>query len=300
MLKKLSPHTRAVLQALLVTFLWSTSWVLIKLGLQDIPALTFAGLRYILAFVCLLPFALRSRQLASLSKLSTGGWLRLVALGLLFYAVTQGAQFVSLFYLPAMTTSLLLSFSSILVALLGIVFLKEVPTLLQWGGVMIYLLGVGFYFYPALMPTGETIGLIVAYIGVLANAFSSLLGRHINRNGELTPLAVTVVSMGIGAIVLLVGGAAVQGMPHLTLRSWGIILWLAVVNSAFAYVLWNHTLRALSAMESSIINNTMTFQIALLAWAFLSERMTWREIVGMILAVSGTLVTQVFARRVQR
>ena len=35
----------AVLHALLVTFLWSTSWVLIKLGLQNIPALTFAGLR---------------------------------------------------------------------------------------------------------------------------------------------------------------------------------------------------------------------------------------------------------------
>lgn len=47
-----SPHTRAVLQALLVTFLWSTSWVLIKIGLADIPALTFAGLRYVLAFWC--------------------------------------------------------------------------------------------------------------------------------------------------------------------------------------------------------------------------------------------------------
>jgi drug/metabolite transporter (DMT)-like permease len=52
-------HQQAVLQALLVTFLWSTSWVLIKIGLQDIPALTFAGLRYSLAFVCLLPFAFR-------------------------------------------------------------------------------------------------------------------------------------------------------------------------------------------------------------------------------------------------
>ena len=42
-------HRNALLQALFVTFLWSTSWVLIKLGLRDIPALTFAGLRYGLA-----------------------------------------------------------------------------------------------------------------------------------------------------------------------------------------------------------------------------------------------------------
>ena len=45
-----SPRLRAILQALLVTTLWSTSWVLVKIGLEDIPAVTFAGLRYFLAF----------------------------------------------------------------------------------------------------------------------------------------------------------------------------------------------------------------------------------------------------------
>ncbi|HLA42405.1 MAG TPA: EamA family transporter, partial [Aggregatilineales bacterium] len=56
-----SAHLSAVLQALFVTFLWSTSWVFIKFGLEDIPALTFAGLRYTLAFLCLLPLVLRSQ-----------------------------------------------------------------------------------------------------------------------------------------------------------------------------------------------------------------------------------------------
>ena len=41
------------LQAVIVTFLWSTSWVLIKLGLEEIPAINFAGLRYTLAFLIL-------------------------------------------------------------------------------------------------------------------------------------------------------------------------------------------------------------------------------------------------------
>jgi drug/metabolite transporter (DMT)-like permease len=58
-------HTRAVAQALLVTFLWSTSWVLIKWGLADIPALVFAGLRYTLAFLILLPFVMRPKHLSS-------------------------------------------------------------------------------------------------------------------------------------------------------------------------------------------------------------------------------------------
>lgn len=75
-----------------------------------------------------------------------------------------------------------------------------------------------------------------------------------------------------------------------------IILWLAVVNPAFAFTLWNRTLRTLSAMESSIINNTMLFQIALLAWVFLGERLTGRQALGMVLAALGTLAVQVRGR----
>jgi drug/metabolite transporter (DMT)-like permease len=50
----MSLHLIAVLEALFVAFLWATSWVFIKIGLQAIPPLTFAGLRYIIAFACLL------------------------------------------------------------------------------------------------------------------------------------------------------------------------------------------------------------------------------------------------------
>ena len=288
----LSPHFRAVLQALFVTFLWSTSWVLVKIGLEDIPPLPFAGLRYTLAFLCLLPFAIRSGQLAPLRGRSHGTWARLILLGLLFYTATQGAVFLSLFYLPALTVSLLLSFSPVLVALLGIILLSERPTLLQWVGTGLYLIGVLVYLYPASLPGHQVIGLIVAILGVLANALSSILGRDVNRSGELEPISVTVVSMGVGGVALLVGGVIAQGLPRLTLTNWAIILWLAAVNSAFAFTLWNRTLRTLSAMESSIINNTMLFQIAVLAWVFLGEDLSWQQVVGMLLAALGTLAVQ--------
>jgi drug/metabolite transporter (DMT)-like permease len=293
MCSKLSPHTRAILLALLVTFLWSSSWVLIKVGLRDLPALTFAGLRYALATLCLLPFALRSGQLTALRTASTGTWLRLIGLGLFYNALTQGAQFLSLAYLPAVTVSLLLSFTTVIVAWLGIGLLKERPTALQWAGIGMYLVGVLIYFYPLSALKGEMIGLVVAVVGVLANALSSILGRHVNREGALGPLAVTTVSMGIGAATLLVSGVLVQGLPHLTGSSWAIVAWLAVVNSALAFTLWNHTLRVLSATESSILNNTMLFQIAVLAWVFLGEPLTGRQIVGMVLAGLGTLVVQI-------
>jgi drug/metabolite transporter (DMT)-like permease len=269
---------------------------LVKIGLEGIPALFLAGLRYAIAFLFLLPFTSRSGQLARVRDLSPLARARLIALGVLFYSVTQGAVYVTLTYLPAMTTSLLLSFTPVVVALLGLVLLEERPTAIQWFGVSLCLVGVSIYFLPITALRGEAFGFVVVGIAVLANALSSILGRYINRSGELEPMAVTVVSMGSGGVVLFLGGLLAQGFPHLTLVQWAIILWLAIVNSALAFTLWNATLRVLSATESSIINNTMLLQIAVLAWAFLGEQPSGREMLGMLLAALGTLAVQIRKR----
>ena len=135
----LPSHISAVFQALLVTFLWSTSWVLIKIGLVEIPALTFAGLRYTLAFVCLLPLGLRRANRAYVRRLTGRDWVRLMILGFLMYTLTQGAQFAALVYLPSVTLSLLLSFSAVVAALLAMAFLREQPRKAQWAGVYLLL-----------------------------------------------------------------------------------------------------------------------------------------------------------------
>ena len=73
-------HRKSVWLALLVTFLWSTSWVLIKFGLKGVPPLTFAGLRYTLASLCLAPLVLLNRShRETLARISGPNWLRLTA-----------------------------------------------------------------------------------------------------------------------------------------------------------------------------------------------------------------------------
>ena len=290
--RKRLPHLAAVSQALFVTFLWSTSFVLIKVGLKDIPPFTFAGLRYTLAFLCLLPFVLRPANRQLVRELSTHDWRRLVVLGLLYYAITQGSAFFGLNYLPSATISMLLNFTTIIVALLGALWLAERPAGLQWIGVFVNIAGVIVYFYAEPLPADQIVGLVVVAIGVLANAGSSILGRRINREDDIPPLVVTAISMGVGAIVLLVTGLLTESFPRLDPIHWAIVAWLAVVNTAVAFTLWNHTLRVLPAVESSIINNTMLIQVACLSWLFLGEALYWWQVVGMILAGLGTLVVQ--------
>ena len=108
-----STRLAAIFIALFVVFLWATSWVLIKIGLEEIPPLTFAGLRYMLAFICLMPFAFLVQRKPSSPSLTRPVLWKLLGLGLLLYALTQGAVFLALAYLPAVTVNLLWSFSTI-------------------------------------------------------------------------------------------------------------------------------------------------------------------------------------------
>jgi drug/metabolite transporter (DMT)-like permease len=294
---KLSPRLIAILQALFVTFLWSTSWVLIKIGLEDLPALTFAGLRYFIAFLVLIPFFLLSKRRHQLQTLTWRSWLILALLGLLYYTITQGTQFLGLTYLPAITFSMMLNSTALVVAALGIIFLHEILTSMQWAGILIFLAGVLFFFFPFDFPQGSAVGYFIAAVSVLATSLSSIIGRDVNRQKNLSPLTVTIVSMGIGATLLLLLGIWTEGLPQIDLRSWLIIIWLAIVNTAFAFTLWNRTLRTLTATESSVINNTMLIQISILAWLFLGESLSWLQIGGLLLVAAGTLLVQIKTSR---
>ena len=105
-------------------------------------------------------------------------------------------------------------------------------------------------------------------------------------------IGLTAISMAVGAVVLLTVGLVVEGMPALDVRGWAIIAWLGVVNTALAFTIWNHTLRVLTAVESSVVNNTMLIQIAILAVIFLGERLGALQVAGLACAALGALTVQ--------
>lgn len=288
-----SSHVASIGQALFVTFLWSTSWVLIKIGLDEIDPLTFAGLRYgIAALVLVLLWARSPSRRSELMTTSPSTRRRLALLGLVMYAITQGAQFVGLALLPAATLSLMLSLTPIIVTLMAVPLLAERTSRVQWAGMVLAAAGAAFYLAPDI-GSGAVAGLLVGTVGVGANAAASLLGRSLNRDPELSPLTVTTSSMTVGASLLLAVGIAIEGMPRLTMAGWLIVTWLALVNTAGAFTLWNHTLQRLSAVQSSAINNTMLVQIAALAWIFLGESLTSAEIAALVTASVGIGLVQV-------
>lgn len=287
-----------ILLSLVVTFLWSTSFVIIKLGLDEIPPLTFAGLRYLLAFFFFVPFVFNKKNVRELKGLRFSQWKKLLILGFIFYVLTQGAQFLGLSMLPAVSVSLMLNFTPIVVAVMGFLWIQEKPTFLQWLGSFVFIAGVFVYFLPLDLPYEQGIGLLIMVVGIFANAVSSVLGREINRNKDMSPLIVTFVSMGFGSIILFLVSLCMHGLPEISLRNWFYLIWLSGVNTALAFTLWNWTLQKLTAMESSLINGTMLIQIAILAYVFLNEEISFQKGLGMVIAGLGVIVVQVNRKRV--
>ncbi len=295
---KPSPRLTAILQAIFVTFLWSTSWVLIKIGLRgDLPAISFAGMRYALAFLCLVPFVLfNPKQRAALKNLTAREWVNLSLLGVVLYTVTQSLMYVSLDYLPSAMVSLVLNLTSVFIAISGMFLLKERPTSLQWIGVGLSAVGMGVYFLPIALEHRQVIGLLFAAACMAGNVASGLFGRKVNRGQSIPPLIVTFVSMGIGAALMLVIGGATQGFGHPTGTDWLIIAWLAVINTAVTFTLWNVTLRTLTAVESSILNSLMLPQIAVLSLLFLGETLSGKDLLGLALVFAGVIIVQLRRR----
>lgn len=284
---------RALVAALAVTVLWSSSWALIRVGLRDdrLPPLTFAGLRYGTAAAALWAAVALSRtargQLAGLTRHSAG---RLAVLGLVFCALTQGAQFVAIDSQPVATSSLFLTLTPLLVGLTSGRLLGERPSQAQAAAAVLVPAGAAAYFTGTLGATPT--GLAACAVALAANAGASLLGRGINRDGTTSPLVTTTVSMSTGSVVLLAAGAAAESWPDLPAEAMALIAWLAIINTAAAFTLWNFSLRHLTAGQSSVINNAMLPQIGLLGWVFLGEAPGPWQWAGMLLVSAGVVIAQ--------
>jgi len=275
----------AVLTAFAVTTIWSTSWVLIKIGLKEIPALPFASLRYFLAFLLLLPWLLRKNTFRIILALSIKDWIILGGLGLVTYTFCQGGLYLAISYLPNTTVSLILNFTPVLVAFAGGFWLGEKLSLWQYAGLVILITGAVIFFFP--VPSGSlpVLGLVFTGLTLLFNVASSLYSRKLLRNGAYPVIIITGVCMGIGSTAMALGSSAWRWLPGLSLQNWIIIFFLAATNTALAFTLWNKALQKLTAFESNIISNTMLVQIAIFSYFFLGDEITIKMALGMALVI---------------
>lgn len=279
-------RTLALLEALLVSMVWGTSFIFVKMVLKEIGPLTIGGLRYFLGFACLLPFLRRS----SFSRTS-GQWLRMALLGFSAYTLGNGALFWALRFLPATTGSFMMSLVMVTVLLGGAFWLREIPNRLQFTGIIVASVGIALFFSPGLKP-GEPLGLAFFALALIGFTLFGLLSRVAAIDRQIDTLTLTALPLAIGGGLLLAIALPFEGIPTASLRTWSLILFLAAINTALGYVLYNHALQSLRAFEMNVLLNLTPVWTALFGWLLLDETLIIRQWAGIFVVMGGVMLVQ--------
>jgi drug/metabolite transporter (DMT)-like permease len=135
-------------------------------------------------------------------------------------------------------------------------------------------------------------GILLAFLAAAGGAASNLLTRYVMRDSHLRAQDVTMITVGIGSVLLLAVGLAVEPTPALNTASIVLLLWLGIANTALAFTLWNFALRTLRALEAGVIATAQVIEVTLLAWWLLGEPLSPARLIAALIIVAGVILVQ--------
>jgi drug/metabolite transporter (DMT)-like permease len=274
----------------LLVLIWSSTWVAIKIGLEDCPPLLGAGIRFAAAGLVLLAVAAASgRSLRTDARLAA-------ILALMPFALAYGLVYWGEQYIPSGLAAVLFGVLPLYTAVLSAAFLPDAPLRARLvTGVLIALGGLALAFAES-ADTGDAelalagaAALAVAPLGASVGNVSLKL-----RAAKLDAVALNGWGMLGGGLLLLAASAAGEswGEAAWTAEAVGSIAYLALLGSAIPFVVLTVLLRHLSAQAMSFLAMLLPFGALVFGAALYSEAITARALAGAALVAVGLLIAQ--------
>ena len=235
--------------------IWGTTWIFIKIGLDDLPPLTFAAVRFTLAILIL--FAVIRLQKIPLPK--TGKEWRLIALtGVLQFSVNYSMVFWSEQYITSGLAAVLQAMITVFGLILAWIFLpNERITKLKIFAVLIGIVGVAVIFYDQLKVQSlmAFLGCVGIVVGSYAAAQASILIK--SKGGAMHPAALVFGQMICGLPLIVIYSLTIEGNPltfHWTWRAVICILYLTVLGTIAAFWLYYWLLSRIESTKAMMIS----------------------------------------------
>lgn len=276
---------------LLLGIIWGSTWLFIKLGLEDLPPFSLAGLRFLMASGVMWGYlALRRIRLPR----SRQAWVLMLVTGLLTFGLDYGLVFWGENHIPAGLTLILFSIMPLFVLILAhFIVPAERMTRGKLIGILVGIGGVAVIFsrHLEIADSLAVWGAVAILAGAAFAAVSTVLVRRFG--GDIDPAVLTTGQMTIGCIPLLLIGFLFEGSPlsfHWTSMGWISLIYMAIVGSAMAFVLLYWLLKQIGAVRSGLIIPFSTVVAVILGIIVLGEAFTWRTALGGLLVIAGLLV----------
>lgn len=281
---------RHILLAILACFLWSTAFVGVKTGLRYAQPLYFAGTRFMLSGLILLPFVGGLRHYFALVRRYHR---RILAIGLVQTFIAYAFFYQGIDRVPGALAAIVIGSAPLITALVAHISLHDDRmTLAKTVSMSVGITGValiGISRRPWItrgLP--EFFGVLILLAGSISGAFGNVL---VARNGKrVPPLVLNSAQLFIGGFLLLILSLLVEGSP---LGEYPPLYYLSLgylsILSAAAFSIWFFLLQRPGVKVSSL--NLWKFIIpvfgAILSWLLLpDEYPEVITVVGMLLVAT--------------
>jgi drug/metabolite transporter (DMT)-like permease len=271
--------------------IWSSTWLFIKLGLADLPPLSFAGIRFVVAASVL--WGIIAIRRSPLPK-GLRAWGFLAVTGFLAFSLNYGL----LFWGEQRTSSGLAAVLQATIPAFGLAIAhlllpSDRMTLAKVLGVSLGIAGVAVIFSDRTTLAGPDAlrGGLAIVAGAFTVALSNVLVKA--RGASFDPVILAGVQMTFGLVPLVLAGFLLEGNPFAfrwTSRAVLSVLYLALVGSVIAFLLFYWLLQRMDVTKVLLIALVTPVLALALGAAVLGEQLGGRAFLGTAMILGGISV----------
>jgi drug/metabolite transporter (DMT)-like permease len=270
---------------------WSSTWLVIKVGLRDLPPISYAAIRFVIAVIVLLAISVGRVRLLPRRGLD---YAILALTGVLMFAVNYGLLFWGELHVSSGLAAVLQATIPIFGMLFAHLMLPDEPLRLQkLFGALLALGGVAMICerllgFSGLMAFWGGLGIV---FGAACAAFSNVLLKA--RVIQLAPSMIAGWQMIFGTAPLLVTGFIIEGNParfHWNALSLFCLLYLAVIGSALTFLLLYWLLPRMTVARLQAISLITPPGAVMLGWAIGGETFSLWSLLGACFVLAGVLM----------
>ena len=273
---------------LILCGIWGSTWLFIKLGLRDLPPLTFAGIRFLFASSILVAIIL-ARGVRWPRKRNE--WLVIAVVGWLQFSLNYGLVFWGEQRIPSGLAAVLQStFPAFGLVIAHFYLPEERITPKKLIGVLLGITGVGIVFSDQLSFAGKAA--LAGSVALVLSAFCGSYGNVLVKayGTQIDPFVLAAGQMVCGFPPLLALGIAKEGNPfhfHWTAIAVIALAYLVIVGSVIAFTLFYWLVRHMDVINTMLISLVTPVVAVVLGMIVLHEKFNWRLLAGAACIISG-------------
>ena len=277
----------AYLYLLITFFAWGSLYVVSKFVLGKIPPITILLLRYLIAGTVLL-FIIAQKN--NRPKIERHDFKYIFLIGFVGYFLSVGSQLLGIKFSNASVASLINSMNPVTITIFAAILLNEKLTAKKIVCVALAIIGV-YSIIGGLNGDGQILGIIFSIISVVLWSLVSVIVRRITQ--KYGAFIITTYSLIVAAICIIpfsVCELIVTPNVQFNFSVIASLLYMGVICTALAYVLWNESLSVLEAGTCSLFYPVQPMVSVLLGCIFLGENITLNFVFGALLIICGVLL----------